>query len=97
MVQTYGVARTADDREASGAGEETSRLLDDDRGEAGVHSKNAPQGHASMASCIGNLTNTIIGSGTLQFPRLYQILRDANRHAHIPNGLTIILLAGTLG
>jgi hypothetical protein len=60
MVQTYGVA-AEDARDAHGD-TEASALLGAD-----VTNGKPPQkftgGHASLVSCVGNLANTIIGSG----------------------------------
>ncbi|KAG6866585.1 hypothetical protein C0991_002073 [Blastosporella zonata] len=57
MVQTYGVARANDaDPSGSGAGEGSALL--------GTWQKiEKKDGHASVVSCISNLTNTIMGTG----------------------------------
>ena len=60
MVQTYGVAREYDGQttHASEAVEGTALL--------GVNATaKRDEGHATIISCISNLTNTTIGSGKL--------------------------------
>lgn len=49
------------------------------------------EGHATLTSSVGNLANTIIGSGacTTHFPPFYRILRSVamiSRHAHLSSG-----------
>ncbi|KII87407.1 hypothetical protein PLICRDRAFT_112640 [Plicaturopsis crispa FD-325 SS-3] len=68
MVQTYGVARENDHDQAAGDAEDSALL-----GGAASSSnlKRAvleADGHASITSCVSNLSNTIIGSGMLTFP-----------------------------
>ncbi|KAI0825680.1 vacuolar amino acid transporter 5 [Irpex lacteus] len=66
MVQSYGVAN--DHEEAAPEGNvpasESDALLG---AEAGARKPKA-EGHATLQSCVGNLANTIIGSGMLTFP-----------------------------
>lgn len=69
MVQTYGVAPRNDaDPTSSGSGE-TSALLGGDSTNISKHTGNdavvpvKSEGHASIVSCVSNLSNTIIGSG----------------------------------
>jgi hypothetical protein len=59
MVQTYGVARENDDHtnHVAGTGEESALL----GGDATV--KRQTEGHATLTSCVSNLSNTIIGTG----------------------------------
>lgn len=61
MVQSYGVAN--DHEEAAPEGNliasESDALLG---AEAGARKPKA-EGHATLQSCVGNLANTIIGSG----------------------------------
>ncbi|KAK2463582.1 hypothetical protein APHAL10511_004333 [Amanita phalloides] len=60
MVYTYSATRSSESDTAPGQGtDESSALL--------AH-KLESDGHASISSCIGNLSNTIIGSGMLTFP-----------------------------
>ena len=61
MVQTYGVANEHEDatNEASLTAAESDALLG---GDASVR-KPQVEGHATLHSCVGNLANTIIGSG----------------------------------
>jgi len=64
MVQTYGVAPES--------AADPLRALDADEGQALLGGSSAPvnakiEGRASLVSCISNLANTIIGSGTCQF------------------------------
>jgi len=64
MVQTYGVAPES--------AADPLRALDADEGQALLGASSAPvnakaDGRASLTSCISNLANTIIGSGTCQF------------------------------
>jgi hypothetical protein len=62
MVQTYGVAE-ATDFDPSTGGDEARALLGGDS--AGVRkAEGKADGHATIVSCISNLSNTIIGSGT---------------------------------
>ena len=60
MVQTYGVANeheeAAPDANLSGEGD---ALLGSDASAR----KPKTEGHATLQSCVGNLANTIIGSG----------------------------------
>lgn len=63
MVATYGVApESAADVHGDGSETESRALL------GGAPLEKGDGGHASMSSCIGNLANTIIGSGMLTFP-----------------------------
>lgn len=64
MVQTYGIAsdrgveietHAADEHEALLGGNATARQA-------------KREGHATIQSCVGNLANTIIGSGELFYP-----------------------------
>ena len=62
MVQTYGVAQyNAGDptNHVPGDGEESTLLGED----ATVERPGRTDGHASIISCVSNLSNTIIGSG----------------------------------
>jgi len=63
MVQTYGVAREhSAETDEHGIVDESRALLGG--GNSGrVPGKKLPDGHASLTSCISNLSNTIIGSG----------------------------------
>jgi hypothetical protein len=69
MVQTYGIARESavepTSPPASGNGE-ASALLGGDRNTT-VKRIGKPDGHASITSCVSNLSNTIIGSGACGF------------------------------
>lgn len=62
MTQTYGIARDTDgDNDTHADDGEASALLG---GEASGGRKAAKvDGHASIISCVSNLSNTIIGSG----------------------------------
>lgn len=62
MVQTYGVAG-ATDVDPSTGGDEARALLGGDSA-AVRKAEGKPDGHATIVSCISNLSNTIIGSGT---------------------------------
>ncbi|KAH6915912.1 vacuolar amino acid transporter 5 [Coprinopsis sp. MPI-PUGE-AT-0042] len=70
MVATYGVARENDADATYREGSDESRALLGGTSSSGTPA--APNGkrdgHATMMSCIGNLANTIIGSGMLTFP-----------------------------
>lgn len=69
MAQAYGSATTRNSDTgpvSSGAQEsETSTLLPP--GTAPDEGGDTKDGHASLVSCVGNLTNTIIGSGERRF------------------------------
>ncbi|KAF5350248.1 hypothetical protein D9758_007851 [Tetrapyrgos nigripes] len=69
MVPTYGVAPANVDNDHTGpeSSGESSALLGGDR-DTTVKRVPQPDGHATLGSCISNLTNTIIGSGMLTFP-----------------------------
>jgi hypothetical protein len=62
MAQTYGVAHagSAEPRAPTtrGSAEDDSLLLQQD-----MVKPDGAEGHASLSGCVGNLTNTIIGSG----------------------------------
>jgi len=62
MVQTYGVAE-ATDVDPSTGGDEARALLGGDSA-AVKKAEGKRDGHATIVSCISNLSNTIIGSGT---------------------------------
>ncbi|PPQ78399.1 hypothetical protein CVT25_011622 [Psilocybe cyanescens] len=67
MVQTYGIAPDNQvEQDTHGVSDESRALLGGDSGR--VHSNKDDDGHASLVSCISNLSNTIIGSGMLTFP-----------------------------
>ena len=59
MVQTYGIARGQGAETESHAADEHEALLGRDATARQVKK----EGHATIHSCIGNLANTIIGSG----------------------------------
>ena len=61
MVQTYGVAE-ATDVDPSTGGDEARALLGGDSATV-RKAEGKPDGHATIVSCISNLSNTIIGSG----------------------------------
>lgn len=100
MVQVYGVAPqdSADANvptngvEENGEGDESRALLTG-RTVARATQKDK-DGHASLLSCISNLSNTIIGSGASKYcycgasPMLIHLtsIRLASRHAHLPSG-----------
>ncbi|OCH96252.1 hypothetical protein OBBRIDRAFT_765760 [Obba rivulosa] len=66
MVQPYGAAPVHHDGEEAipeGVAGENDALLG-----ASASAKHKHDGHATLSSCIGNLANTIIGSGMLTFP-----------------------------
>ncbi len=67
MVQTYGVARDTA-AEPSTSRSESSALLGGDRDTAVKRVQSPREGHASFTSCVSNLMNTIIGSGTFLIP-----------------------------
>jgi hypothetical protein len=71
MVQTYGVANEHEDAVAeTNMSAESDALLG-----AGASARKAKaEGHATLQSCVGNLANTIIGSGECR-----DILRGYNR------------------
>jgi hypothetical protein len=65
MVQTYGVAPDNDSEPTptnyiSATDGESSALLG---GDASIKRTGKADGHASIVSCVSNLSNTIIGSG----------------------------------
>ncbi|KAI0091649.1 vacuolar amino acid transporter 5 [Irpex rosettiformis] len=66
MVQTYGVANEHDEPGTAGAhiSGESDALL----GADASAKKLKAEGHATIHSCVGNLANTIVGSGMLTFP-----------------------------
>ncbi|KAG2011780.1 vacuolar amino acid transporter 5, variant 4 [Coprinopsis cinerea AmutBmut pab1-1] len=71
MVATYGVAPPDNSGDPSfREGHDESRaLLGGDGSASGSRAvKEKKDGHATLTSCIGNLANTIIGSGMLTFP-----------------------------
>ncbi|KXN92411.1 Vacuolar amino acid transporter 5 [Leucoagaricus sp. SymC.cos] len=69
MVQTYGIApNSAVDPPLAGNNEETNALLGGNRNANVRQETRKREGHASLTSCISNLSNTIIGSGMLTFP-----------------------------
>lgn len=57
MTNTYGVAQPRDSSDAPGTAENSALLGGADRELV------KRDGHATMLSCVSNLTNTIIGSG----------------------------------
>jgi hypothetical protein len=65
MVQTYGIApdndsdRTPTNYVSAGEGESSALL----GGDASIKRNDKADGHASIVSCVSNLSNTIIGSG----------------------------------
>lgn len=60
MVQTYGVARENNvDVDGNSGGADESRAL---LGSGGAEVAK-PDGHATIGSCISNLSNTIMGTG----------------------------------
>lgn len=62
MVQTYGVAPGNDAGPANhvpGEGEDSALL----GGDSAPKLQGKADGHASIVSCVSNLSNTIIGSG----------------------------------
>lgn len=63
MVHTYGVARESG-IEPAHDDSEASALL----GDAATAKRSGIEGHATLTSCVSNLSNTIIGSGMLTFP-----------------------------
>lgn len=66
MVQTYGIAPNRSGSEAPSArnGEETNVLLGEYNAQTVVrYCAGEREGHATLVSCISNLSNTIIGSG----------------------------------
>ncbi|TFK39871.1 transmembrane amino acid transporter protein-domain-containing protein [Crucibulum laeve] len=69
MVQTYGVApENATEPGVQAEGEEATALLGGNRDTSVKRTQEKRDGHATMYSCISNLSNTIIGSGMLTFP-----------------------------
>lgn len=62
MVQTYGIAQESPAEPGTSVGGEQSALLGGDR-DTTVKRVGMPDGNATIVSCIGNLSNTIIGSG----------------------------------
>ena len=62
MVQSYGIIEQSPAEPSPSSAGEQSALLGSDRD---TSIKRLPDGHASIISCISNLTNTIIGSGVL--------------------------------
>ncbi|KAJ1306937.1 hypothetical protein OPQ81_007918 [Rhizoctonia solani] len=62
MARTYGVAPA--DRDDTVADSDNAPLL----GGGGVKAEEDEDGHATIASCVGNLANTIMGTGMLTFP-----------------------------
>ncbi|CAE6428833.1 unnamed protein product [Rhizoctonia solani] len=60
MARSYGVAPA--DRDDTVADADNAPLL------GGVSKVEEEDGHATIPSCVGNLANTIIGSGMLTFP-----------------------------
>ncbi|KAF8159531.1 transmembrane amino acid transporter protein-domain-containing protein [Crassisporium funariophilum] len=66
MVQTYGVAPESSAEPNALETDEGRALLGGPRRTSKVDSN--ADGHASLISCISNLSNTIIGSGMLTFP-----------------------------
>ncbi|KDR80651.1 hypothetical protein GALMADRAFT_241008 [Galerina marginata CBS 339.88] len=71
MVQTYGVApeNSAEaEPDVDGVEDESRALLDGGGGAVRRKTEEEDDGHASLVSCISNLSNTIIGSGMLTFP-----------------------------
>ncbi|KAF9461215.1 vacuolar amino acid transporter 5 [Collybia nuda] len=67
MVQTYGVVPDNPAEPGASHEGEQSALLGGDRDTSSKRG-GKQDGHASIVSCIGNLSNTIIGSGMLTFP-----------------------------
>jgi hypothetical protein len=64
MSHSYGAAERTPARASTDsalAGNDSSALVGTD----GRPPSSLPDGHASMISAVGNLTNTIIGSGAL--------------------------------
>lgn len=68
MVQTYGViGSSAPDTVNEGPTGEASALLGGDRDATVKRTSDRADGHASIVSCISNLSNTIIGSGVYPY------------------------------
>lgn len=67
MAQGYGIIQQSPAEPSASTGGEQSALLGGNR-DTSVKRVVKPDGHASIVSCISNLTNTIIGSGMLTFP-----------------------------
>lgn len=61
MIQTYGVTPVAAEPSTGVVGEETA-LLGGER-DTSIKTVHGREGHATIVSCISNLSNTIIGSG----------------------------------
>lgn len=85
MVQTYGVAEENDGARGqeeivdSAQGEETSALLGSGSTAKGIATKS--DGPASLTSSVGNLANTIIGSGA--FPVNYLKAKSLINARHV--------------
>ncbi|RDB23312.1 Vacuolar amino acid transporter 5 [Hypsizygus marmoreus] len=88
MVQTYGIVpENSSEPGARNAGEHAALL----GGERNTTTKPPikPDGHATIVSCISNLSNTIIGSGMLTFPL-------AMASAGIIPGIITCILSGSV-
>jgi hypothetical protein len=73
MVQTYGIAHHSTAEPAlAGNSEETNALLGGVRNATVRHETGKREGHASLGSCVSNLSNTIIGSG--EFPTRFVVI-----------------------
>ena len=94
MVQgSYGIVPQHPAEPGASSGGEQSALLGGDR-DSSAKRLVKPDGHASVISCISNLTNTIIGSGeppskllSLETTDLYQ--PPIFRNAHFPYGMLV--------
>lgn len=68
MPRTYGVANdSGGPEEATGLPNAYTSLLGTNI-ETGAHNQLKSEGTASIASGVGNLSNTILGTGILAFP-----------------------------
>lgn len=87
MFQTYGVA--PDTSVEPSLGTDEARALLADPNEPGTPSKRDrhADGHATLTSCISNLSNTIIGSGAhFTIPSEHTTHLTIPRNAYISSG-----------
>lgn len=91
-VPTYGVASATEESSPHeidtetinpGSSGESDALLGERSQEPLIKKR---EGHATIQSSVGNLANTIIGSGTSVHPIEPTTCSPSQRHAHIPSG-----------
>ena len=89
MVQTYGVAADSE----HGTNNDLQHTAESDALLGGDSTVRKPksEGHATLQSCVGNLANTIIGSGACYYAQLImwaELIRCGIRDVDVSFGMT---------